>query len=221
LWALLLTTLVLLACLPAVSAARKQHAITFGKWITAKSTAGVQEEYLLTLRIRPLYIDDKMREYTIGETHEITDRLFVVRRAFRLNDQLPGDTDKRTPRWRWERGGWLMVDRLTGRVSVINLPLFDPLQSAAIWFRDYAAYCGLSEDGERLYALVAQLGRKKLVLKQELGPAAGNDLPESACKSAVWQRAPVRVSFQAASGVPITFTVRGHVADLVSEEEGE
>ncbi|MGA7632099.1 MAG: hypothetical protein WCB11_15155 [Terriglobales bacterium] len=51
---------------------------------------------------------------------ELTDRLFAVRRAFRVNDALPSENaDPRTngARWRGQRGGWLLVDRLTGRVS--------------------------------------------------------------------------------------------------------
>jgi len=53
--------------------------------------------------------------------------LFVVRRAFRVNDALLAKT--RTLRsmaliWQWQRGGWLLVDRLTRRVSQLNLPEF-------------------------------------------------------------------------------------------------
>jgi hypothetical protein len=32
-----------------------------------------------------------------------------------------------------QRGGWLLVDRLTGHVAPINLPEFDVLYSAASW----------------------------------------------------------------------------------------
>jgi hypothetical protein len=38
----------------------------------------------------------------------VTDRLFVVRRMFRLNDTLPTETAM-TTKWTWERGGWLLV----------------------------------------------------------------------------------------------------------------
>ena len=55
----------------------------------------------------------------------MTDRLFVVRRMFRLNDTLRGETAA-TARWTWERGGWLLVDRVAGRVAQIALPEFDP-----------------------------------------------------------------------------------------------
>ena len=42
----------------------------------------------------------------------MTDRSFVVRRVLRLNDSLPGD---KTGHWVWQRGPWLLVDRVTGR----------------------------------------------------------------------------------------------------------
>jgi hypothetical protein len=217
--ALQVASVVLLACVAAQAAARKQHTIAFGRWINAKWNAGTEEQQSLALKVRPLYVDDRMREFTTGDARDITDRLFVVRRAIRLNDQLP--EEGKTSRWRWEPGGWLMVDRNSGRVSLMNLPLFDPYQSAATWFRDYAAYCGLSDDGDKVYAVVAQMGRRKPVLKKELGSAARADLPDSECAAPVWQRAPARITFQLRSGAPITFGVRGHVADLVSETEEE
>ena len=94
-----------------------------------------------------------------GAPHEITERLFVVRRAFRVNDTLPGD-EAAAPGWVWQRGGWLLVDRLTGHISAIALPEFDPYYSVASWYRDYAAYCGVSDDGKKLFAIVFQVGRR-------------------------------------------------------------
>jgi len=60
------------------------------------------------------------------------------------------------PIGQWQRGGWLLVDRVTGRVLPINLPEFDASYSAASWYRDYAAYCGVSDDGKKAYAVVAK-----------------------------------------------------------------
>ena len=87
------------------------------------------------------------------------------------------------PRWQWQRGGWLLVDRLTGRISPINLPEFDAFYSAASWYRDYVAYCGVSDDGKKTYAMVAQLSRRKPVLKKELSSdgVAEDAAPDSAC----------------------------------------
>ncbi len=72
---------------------------------TAGTTA---DDKPVTLKIRPLIVDGRVREYVLGSPHEITERLFVVRRVFRMNDSLPEDS---APRWQWQRGGWLLVDR--------------------------------------------------------------------------------------------------------------
>ena len=82
--------------------------------------------------------------------------MFVVRRAYRVNDSLPGESAGQ-PRWLWQRGGWLLVDRNTGRITQIKLPDFDPYYSDVSWYRDYAAYCGVDDDGERVSAIVAQI----------------------------------------------------------------
>jgi hypothetical protein len=48
----------------------------------------------------------------------------------------------------------LLVDRMTGHISAINLPEFDSCYSVASWYSDYVAYCGVSDDGKTLYAVV-------------------------------------------------------------------
>jgi len=143
----------------------KPHVITFGKWTSAQ-WPDVSGKRLFDLKIRPLIVDTRVKEYTTGSPHELTDRLFVVRRVFRMNDALPGEP---VPHWMWQRGGWLLVDRLTGHISQLSLPEFDPFYSLASWYRDYVAYCGVSEDGKKLYAMVIQVGRRKPVLKKEVG----------------------------------------------------
>src|ERR1700756_2545386 len=110
------------------------------------------------LRVRPLIVDDKVREWTTGESHAITDRSFVVRRALRLNDALPGE---KVEHWIWQRGPWLMVDRTNGHILALKLPEYDPAVSNVIWFRDYAAYCGVSAGGKQLYAVVSQIAARK------------------------------------------------------------
>lgn len=70
---------------------------------------------------------------------------------------------------------------MTGRVSQINLPEFDPFYSTASWYRDYIACCGVSDDGKKRFAIVAQLGRRKLILKKPLGNPGGEDEPEPEC----------------------------------------
>jgi len=200
------------------SAAAKVHIIAWGKWTSVQWVAGGGEGKPAAIKIRALVIDGRVKEYVLGGPHEVTDRLFVVRRVFRVNDSLPEDS---APRWEWQRGGWMLVDRVTGRVSAVNLPEFDALYSAATWYRDYVAYCGVSDDGKKTYAIVAQLSRRKPVLKKALGEGVPEDaLADSACPVPVWQRGPARVSFEAA-GAKQTFAIRGHVVDVVNDAEEE
>ena len=206
----------------ATLAASKPHVITCGKWTTVKWMADTEESKPMDHKLRALYVDGRMKEFTLGTLHEITDRLFVVRRAFRVNDMLPEET---APRWHWERGGWLLVDRVTGRISPLHLPDFDPYYSAVSWYRDYAAYCGLSDDGKKSFVMVAQLGHRKPILKQALGDLPKNDLPkeddppDSLCSILMWQRQPPRVTFALKGGQKTTYVIRGHIVDLASEEE--
>jgi hypothetical protein len=192
-------------------AAPRPHTVLLGKWraVQVRSDAGPAQE----IKVRELIIDGRLREYATGQTHEVTDRLFVVRRAYRINDALPEETGK-PQQWVWRLGGWISVDRQTGHVAQLNLPSFDGDASEASWYRDYAAYCGASDDGSKTYMIVSQLGRRKPVLKKEFsGPA---------CPAPRWERAPSRVTFIAA-GEKTSFVVRAHGADLQAEgaeEEG-
>ncbi len=207
---------------PEMEAATKVHVISFGKTISVPwlPGSGAENEKALTLKVRPLIVDGRVKEFVLGSTHEVTDRLFVVRRAFRVNDSLPEES---TARWQWQRGGWLLVDRLTGRISVLNLPEFDAFYSVANWYRDYAAYCGVADEGKKSYAIVSQIGRRKPVMKKLLSNEGLKDdaQPDSACLAPSWQRNPVRVSFQLAGGEKQTFAIRGSVVDVVNGEEEE
>ncbi len=201
-------------------AATRVHVIAYGKWTSVPWSAdgGKDDDKPLMLKIRPLVIDGQVKEFVLGLPHEVTDRLFVVRRMFRVNDSLPEDS---APHWQWQRGGWLLVDRTTGRVSPINLPEFDAFYSAASWYRDYAAYCGISDDGKTTYAMVAQIGRRKPVLKKAL-PNSGpldDTAPDSVCSAPLWQRAPARVSFKLQGNARETFAIRGHAVDMVNDAD--
>jgi hypothetical protein len=220
-----------LACLcgltlPALSAA-KVHVVALGKsnsvpWPEEFNGADAKPSIL---RIRPLLVDNQIKELTLGPAHEVTDRLFVIRRAFRVNDRLP--QEPAAPHWQWQRGGWLLVDRLSGRISSLNLPEFDPFYSTVSWYRDYAAYCGVSEDGKKIFAIVAQITRRKPVLKKTLegiSLAEADDKhssPDSLCPEPEWQRSPARVSFDLPGSLKQTYAIRGHVVDLITEEEDE
>jgi hypothetical protein len=206
----------LVLCQPA-PAATKVHVVTFGKWMPVQCLAGYgANEKPLSIKVRALIVDGRTKEYVVGAAHDVTERLFVVRRAFRVNDSLPNDS---APRWQWQRGGWLLLDRTTGRISPLTLPEFDGVYSAASWYRDYVAYCGVADDGKKTYAIVSQLSRKKPVLRKQIGEGLPEDAPpDSACAPPEWQRDPVRVTF-ASAGNKQTFAVRGKVVDLVDDAD--
>lgn len=202
------------------SAASKPHIVAFGSPQPAKLHVGLTEEKTIDITVRALYVDAKLKEFTTGKPHDVTDREFVVRRAFRINDALPDDPRK-SPKWLWQFGGWLLVDRSSGKITQLKLPDFNPFYSEVGWYRDYAAYCGVSSDGEHLLALVAQLGVRKPLYRKELGKANGGDLPDSDCAAPHWDRKPARVTFQPKAGGSFTVNVSGHVADVTSESSAE
>ncbi len=218
--ALLFTVIVILGT--SALASSKPHTVALGKLVSVHwfPEAGAADDKPLALKVRPLLVDAQVKEFTFGPAHDVTDRLFVVRRAFRVNDSLPQESAT-PPHWQWQRGGWLLVDRVTGRIAPINLPEFDALYSAVSWYRDYAAYCGISDDSKKLYAVVAQISRRKPLLKKILD---GQTIPEnaatdSACPTPAWQRSPSRVTFEPAGAAKQTFAIRGHTVDLIIESE--
>lgn len=166
------------------------------------------------IKIRPLTVDGRQKEWTTGDAHDVTDRSFAVRRALRLNDSLPGEA---TARWSWQPGPWLLVDRSTGHITALHLPDFDNVVSEAVWYRDYAAYCGTAATVKGgLFAIVAQLGARRAVVSKQIGkwPQPAPVMP--VCTLAQWQRAPMRVTLQASGGEPMTFDVVG-AASLIEE----
>ena len=171
-----------------------------------------------TLKVRPLTVDGRQREWTTGDTHDVTDRSFAVRRALRINDALPAE---QTPHWVWQPGPWLLVDRSTGHILALHLPDFDAGVSDAVWFRDYAAYCGVATTAKGgLYAVVAQIGARKAVVQKQLGPWPQPERAGVPCQPPVWQRQPMRVTLQMTGGEPMTFDVVGGTS-LVEEGDGE
>src|SRR6202789_2855683 len=169
------------------------------------------------LRVRPLLVDSKLKEWTSGESHDITDRSFVVRRVLRLNDSLPGD---KTEHWIWQRGPWLMIDRVKGSITALHLPDYDPAVSNVIWFRDYAAYCGLTASGKQLYAVVAQIAGRKPVLAKKLSTWSPGVAHPPACAAALWQREPLQVTFQQVGAATVSYSLIGLSAVLVEDGDG-
>jgi hypothetical protein len=180
----------------------------------AVASSGGKAADALTMKVRALTVDGRQKEWTTGDAHDVTDRSFTIRRAMRLNDALPGDA---VERWSWQPGPWLLVDRITGHITALHLPDFDDEMSEAVWFRDYAAYCGTVETVKGgLFAIVAQLGARRAVVQKKIGKWPQAEHAQPACRAAVWQRSPMRVTMQATGGEAMTFEVVG-TASLVEE----
>ncbi len=217
--------LLLLCCAsvfpPSVRAA-KMHFVTLGAYrkvpyTPPEATPDNKSEESSTLKIRPLVVDDKPREWTVGELHEVTDRTFVIRRAIHINDSLPNEPS----RWTWQPGPWLQVDRTTGHITPLHLPDFDAQISEVMWFRDYGAYCGLVPTLKGgVMAVVVQLGTRKAVAQRVLANWPLDKPLHPVCAPAQWQRTPMRATLQLTGGTPITFDVAG-TSSLVEEGETE
>ena len=165
------------------------------------------------LNIRPLVVDGRVKDWTTGEAHDITDRSFTVRRAMRINDALPGDKGEH---WVWQRGPWVLVDRTAGHITPLKLPDYNPAVSDLVWFRDYAAYCGLTASGTHLYAVVSQIAVRKPLVAKKLttwDPTAARTAP--ACTPATWQREPLRITFQPTGGQTTSFDLTATSTALI------
>jgi hypothetical protein len=214
-----LVPLLLSCCALCAAAVPKVHTVVLGPvrkvpYTPPEATPDTRAGEATTLRVRPLFVDAAQREWTVGDAHDVTDRSFTIRRALRLNDALPGEP----ARWSWQPGPWLLVDRVSGHIVALHLPAFDSEVSEVVWFRDYAAYCGITTTARGgLVAVVAQLGARKAVAEKLIskGPA-----PRPACALARWQRSPMRATLQPTGGEAVTFNVVG-TSSLIEEGDGE
>jgi len=214
----------LLISIQANAAPRKPHFVVLGAAKSvpyskagdpAGSAAGEN-----ALKIRQLLVDGAVKEWTTGDAHDVTDRSFVVRRALRLNDSLPGE---KIGHWVWQRGPWLLVDRVTGHVTPLKLPDYDPAVSQVSWFRDYGAYCGITPSGKSLYAVVAQLAARKPVLAKKVDAYDPDPKshPGPVCTPPDWQREPLRVTFHPTGKGDLSFDILPGSALLVEESEDD
>jgi len=206
----------------ALAAPRKVHSVVLGaakKVPYSKSgdpagAAAAEAE----LKIRALLVDGILKEWTTGDAHDVTDRSFAVRRVIRLNDSLPGD---KLGHWVWQRGPWLLVDRVTGHLVALKLPDYDPGVSQVSWFRDYAAYCGVTATGKSLYAVVAQVAGRKPVLAKKLDGFDAESHAEPVCGQAEWQREPLRITFHPTGKDPVSYDIVPGSAVLVEDSGDE
>jgi hypothetical protein len=210
-------------CVPAIApGAGKPHVVVLGAarhepYSLEGDPAGAKKGET-ELRVRPLMVDGKVKEWTTGEVHDVTERSFAVRRAVEVNDALP---EERGTRWVWQRGPWVLVDRVSGKVAGLRLPDFDPAVSEAVWFRDYAAYCGVNASGKQLLAVVAQVQAGRPLLAKKLGVWDAADHPIPACAATVWERSPLKVSFLPTGGAGVSFDLVGASAVLVEEDSDD
>ena len=231
-----------LACLVCSAAPppKKPHQVTLGTvkqvpYSKAGDPAGAAPEET-SLKTRPLFLDGREIDRTTGDAHDVTDRSFVVRRALHINDSLPGDlvadkaadkaagkpaTGQQSQHWVWQRGPWLLVDRASGRVTALKLPNYDPGASQVAWFRDYAAYCGVTVTGKSLYAVVAQIGARRPVLSKKLSAYDLENHPSPVCSGPEWQREPLKVTFHPAGRDPASFDLVGGSAVLVEDSDDD
>ena len=71
----------------------KLHAVVLGgvrkvSYTPPDTTPDEKNEDTTTLKVRPLIVDERQREWTTGELHEVTERSFAIRRALHVNDAL-------------------------------------------------------------------------------------------------------------------------------------
>jgi len=212
-------SLLLLTTQTAFAAPPKVHVVVLGTvkkvpYLPPGAVGIAKGEDAAALKVRALIVDGRQKEWVTGDVHDVTDRSFAVRRVMRVNDALPGDG---SAKWTWQPGPWLLVDRTTGHVTALHLPDFDNQVSDAVWFRDYAAYCGVGTTAKGgLFAVVAQLGARRAVVQQSVGKWPQQFPANPVCKGAIWQREPMRVTFQPTDGGPMTFDVVGGTS-LVEE----
>ena len=208
---------VLLAGSAAHAAPRKPHQVVLGAtkhvpYSQAGDPAGATPGET-GLAIRALIVDGALKEWTTGSAHDVTDHTFVIRQALKLNDTLPGE---KLGHWVWQRGPWLVVDRVTGHATELHLPAYDPAISRVSWFRDYAAYCGLTPAGKSLYAVITQLGARKTILRKRLEAYNPDNVPPgtAACTPPEWQRDPARVTFHISGNEAFTFDLAPGAAPI-------
>jgi len=215
--------LILASAIPAAAKPPKVHSVTLGPtrkvpYTPPEANPDNKSEEATSLRIRALAVDGIQKEWTVGEVHDVTDRTFVIRRALHINDSLPAES----VRWAWQPGPWLMVDRITGHITAVHLPDYDADISDAVWFRNYAAYCGISTTAKGgLVAVIAELGARKAVVQKTIAPWPLATPPWPVCARAIWQRTPMRATLQLTNGQPITYDVVGTVSLIEDNDNTE
>lgn len=128
------------------------------------SGVGPNESECLDLKVCALYVDGRVRESTLGPSHDITELALCGAPRFPGKRQPAGRCSSQPPVGcgNAEDGCCSIAGRshIVHRSAGIRSLLF-----RASWYRDYAVYCGVADDGKKLSAVVFQVGRRKPVLK--------------------------------------------------------
>ncbi len=187
------TVFLLIAMLPiglTAAAASKPHVVSLGKATPVKLFVGSSEDRTIDISVRPLYVDSKLKDFTTGETHDVTDREFVVRQGVSHQRQLAGRSARSQPSGSGNVAAGCWSTGVSGKIALVKLPDFDAFYSEVSWYRDYAAYCGITSNGERVDAVVAEIGGKKPLFHKELGKVSAGDSSDKNCAPPRWDRQP-------------------------------
>jgi hypothetical protein len=199
----------------ATFAAGRDHTAVFGPWVDVQMFVGPESarstDTSRDMKIRPLYVDGSLEEFTTGQPHSLNDSQFVVRRAYRLSSRTVKNGQAQP--FLWQRGGWVLVDRSRGRVSKLNLPDFDPFYSVASWSQDWVAYCGLSDDGTQVYGIIAKLDQRDPIVRKHLRASTGSAKPDGECQAPRWDQQPGHVTFLPIGGQETTVTIGAATTD--------
>jgi hypothetical protein len=188
-----------------VVAAARDHTAVFGDWVNVKMFVGPERDHSVEMKIRPLYMDGDLEEFTTGQAHNIGESQFVVRRVYRLSNRMV--LNGAPAPFLWQRGGWILVDRTRGRVVPLNLPDFDPFYSVASWSQDWVAYCGMSGEGTQVYGVVAKLDQRDPIVRKPLREASGSPKPDGECEAPRWDQQPGHVTFLPVGGPAVTVSI--------------
>ena len=135
---------------------------------------------------------------------------------------LAGRSRKKSAKWLWQRGGWLLVDRVSGKIALVKLPDFDAFYSEVSWYRDYAAYCGITSNGERVDARGRRDRRQEGVVSQGIGQGQhGRFVRQELRARRTGTGSRPRVTFLPKTGEKFTVNVSGRFADEAPDNDSD
>ncbi len=172
-----------------------------------------------TLKIRPLIVDGNVKEWTTGDAHDVTDRSFAIRRVLKINDELPGEQTAAGNHWVWQRGPWLLIDRVSGHVSALKLPDYDPGgESGELVPRLCSVLRGHLERKESLCGCRPTRGAQTRACQETFGVRTGDTAAPHMRRSGMATQATPR-TFHPAGMDAVSFDIVGGSAVLVEDSD--